>query len=232
MKLGIMQPYFAPYIGYWQLMNAVDKYIVYDDVNFIKGGWINRNQILLNSEPHFINIPMIGASSNKLINEIVVNPDINIRKKILRMIASSYQKAPFYDSVYPLMESIIMADIDNLSKFIYNSFLLINSYLDISTELILSSEIQKDCSLRGQDKVIHICELMKATDYYNAIGGQALYSYEAFKAKNIQLHFLSTNEIAYPQFDNLFVPNLSIIDVMMFNPKERINIMLNDYSLL
>lgn len=232
MKLGIMQPYFIPYIGYWQLMNAVDKYIVYDDVNFIKGGWINRNRILVNGEAKYFNIPMLGASPHKLINEVEVNHNEKLKNKNMRVIEGAYQKAPYYEEVKALLEEIMNGEQKSISDFILNSFKIINKYLGINTELILSSTLDKDCSLKGQDKVLSICELLGATEYYNAIGGQELYSFEEFKKHGISLKFLDTGAIEYKQFGNEFQSNLSIIDMMMFNSKDKIKEFLNKYTLI
>lgn len=232
MKLGIMQPYFVPYIGYWQLMNAVDKYVVYDDVNFIKGGWINRNRILVNEKPSFFNLPMIGASPNKLINEVHVNNDEKLIAKNLRIIEGAYRKAPYYSTVYPIMEEILHSGKESISAFIMESFRIINRYLGIRTELVMSSCLDKDCSLKAQDKVLAICEELQATEYYNAIGGRELYSFSDFKKRNINLCFLQTSPIEYTQFGGEFQPSLSIIDVMMFNSVDDIREMLGKFELI
>ncbi len=232
MKIGIMQPYFMPYIGYWQLMNAVDKYVIYDDVNFIKGGWINRNNILLNGTSKFFNIQMNGASSFKLINQININNNqININKN-LRTIYMAYHKAPYFYVVYPIIEKILKYDSENLSDYIINSIKVIAEYLRITSEIIVSSTMKKNNELKGEDKVIEICKLLNATEYYNAIGGIDLYSFENFRKNNIKLIFLKTNDIIYKQFDDNFIKNLSIIDVMMFNSRENLIKLLNDYSLI
>jgi hypothetical protein len=232
MKLGIMQPYFFPYIGYWQLMKVVDKYIIYDDVNFIKGGWINRNKILINGEGKLINLRMYNASQNKLINQVEVlgNPVYN--KELLKTLEVCYKKAPYYDDVFPVIESIITLDEKNLARYLEFSIRRVSEYLSIDTELIVSSAITKNNDLRGQDKVIEICKVLGADEYINAIGGQALYSPEDFAAQRIQLKFLKTGEIRYQQFKNEFVQNLSIIDVMMFNSIEEVKKMLEKYELL
>lgn len=232
MKLGIMQPYFVPYIGYWQLMNAVDKYVIYDDVNYINRGWINRNRILINGQPSYFNIPMMGASQNKRINEIAVNIDEKLITKNLRMIEGAYRKAPYYQDVYPLIETIVRCNKANLAEYIIDSIYTINSYLGIDTELIVSSTLAKDSSLKGQDKILAICKELNATQYYNAIGGCELYSYQDFEQNGIELRFLKTNDIVYKQFGNEFQSNLSIVDVMMFNSKEEVREMLNQYTLL
>jgi len=232
MKLGIMQPYFFPYIGYWQLMKVVDKYIIFDDVNFIKGGWVNRNKILINGEGKLINLRMHNASQNKLINQVEVlgNPVYN--KELLKTLEVCYKKAPYYDDVFPVIESIITLDEKNLARYLEFSIRRVSEYLSIDTELIVSSTITKNNDLRGQDKVIEICKVLGANEYINAIGGQALYSPEDFAAQGIQLKFLKTGEIRYQQFKNEFVQNLSIIDVMMFNSIEEVKKMLEKYELL
>lgn len=231
MKLGIMQPYFFPYIGYWQLINAVDEYVVYDDVNYIKGGWINRNNILLNHAKHLITLPLEEASSFKLINEISITKNEVLKKKLIKTIQSAYLKAPYFKTIMSIIESLIL-DNSNIAKLNYNIILAVKEYLNIETEILLSSNIEKNNDLKAQDKVIHIAHILGASEYINAIGGQELYSKEEFAQNNIQLNFIKTNEIKYKQFNNEFVPNLSIIDVMMFDSPERIKEMLDDYELL
>ncbi len=232
MKIGIMQPYFIPYIGYWQLINLVDKYVIYDDVNFIKGGWINRNRILVNGDIKYFNIPMSGASPYKKINEINVNNDNRLVGKNIRVIEGAYKKAPFYEEVFPMVEQILRCGKNNISEYIEYSFHIIAGYLGITTEFIISSSLDKNCSLKGQDKVLDICQLLGATEYYNAIGGQELYSFDVFKKNGIILKFLETDEIKYKQFSSVFYSNLSIIDVMMFNPRETVQGMLDNYKII
>ncbi|MBS5790285.1 WbqC family protein [Fusobacterium sp.] len=232
MRLGIMQPYLLPYIGYWQLLNAVDKYVIYDDVNYIKGGWINRNRILISKEIKYFTVKLNGASPNKLINEVEVSNDKIYKKKMLKTIEESYKKTPFFNIVFPIIKEIIENEEDNLAKYLKYSIEKICNYLEIKTELLLSSELEKDNSLKGKDKVISICKKLEATEYYNAIGGQELYSFEEFKDNGIELKFLKTEEIKYKQFNNEFISNLSILDVMMFNSKEKTKKFLNSYSLI
>lgn len=231
MKLGIMQPYFVPYIGYWQLLNAVDEYVIYDDVNFIKGGWINRNRILVNGEPKYFNVPLSGKSPFKPINEVEVNNDPILIAKNLRAIDGAYKKAPYYKEVYSMLERILNCGKSNIAEYNAYSFQILCEYLGITTKLIVSSKIEKNCEFKGQEKVLNICKQLNATEYYNAIGGKDLYSIEEFKAQNIELRFLKTERIEYKQFNNEFVPNLSIIDVMMFNGRDTIAKMLNMYTL-
>lgn len=232
MKIGIMQPYFLPYIGYWQLMNAVDKYVIYDDVNYIKAGWINRNRILVNGQPTYINLPLLGISQNKLINEIQVNHDPKQMAKTLRMVEMAYKKAPYFQQVFPLLEKILSCGKENAAEFIAESFRIINAYLGINTELIMSSSIEKDNSLRGQDKILAICQILGGTEYYNAIGGQELYNFDDFRQLNMELSFVKTNPITYKQYGGEFQSSLSILDVMMFNSVEEIQQMLQQFTLI
>ena len=232
MKIGIMQPYFFPYLGYWQLMNAVDRYVVYDDVNFIKGGRINRNAILINGKAQNINLILSGASPNKHINEVTVNNDERVKNKLLRTISESYGKAPFFSEVFPIIEKIIKQDETDLSKYLKGSFELIGAYLGITTELLLSSELDKDCSLKAHEKVIAIVKLLGGDEYFNSVNGIPLYEpyREEFKNAGIQLRFPKMRDITYPQFKNEFVPNLSIIDIMMFNSQEECQKLLQEYD--
>lgn len=232
MKLGIMQPYFLPYIGYFQLLNKVDCYVLYDDVNFIKGGWINRNRILINKNPKMLTLSLRDASPNKLINQIELQTNEIQRKKLLKTISQSYNKAPYFQIIFPLIEGIINFNEINLAKYIKNSLDVICEYLDINTTLIISSLVDKNNHLKGQDKVIDICKTLKATTYYNAIGGRDLYSFEDFKNEGISLKFLKTSDIKYKQFQDDFISNLSILDVLMFNSKDEIKKLLENYIVI
>ncbi|MBQ4070617.1 MAG: WbqC family protein [Alphaproteobacteria bacterium] len=231
MKVGIMQPYFFPYLGYWQLLNAVDKYVIYDDVNFIKNGWINRNNILLGRQKHMITIPLDGASPNLPINQIRMTSNVKDKEKLLKTIEMAYKKAPYFNQVFPIISKVVMEPTCLISNALINMFNLVCQYLDIKTELIISSDIAKNNALKGQDKVLHICNLLGATDYINAIGGTELYDKDTFQANGIQLNFLKTNDIKYKQFNNEFIAGLSIIDVLMFNSKEDIKKLLLQFTL-
>ena len=229
MKLAIMQPYFIPYIGYFQLIKAADTFLIYDDVQFIKGGWINRNYMLLNGSKFMFNLILKGASANKLINEISVQPNQN---KLLKTIYHSYNKAPYFESAFPVIENILNYEDKNLAKFIGNSIITICNYSEIDTKIIYSSALEKNNELKAQEKIIHICKLLDADTYINAIGGKELYDKETFKQAYIDLKFIKNNSTPYTQFKNEFIPWLSILDVMMFNSVEEINKMLDDYELI
>jgi len=230
MKLGIMQPYFLPYIGYFQLINAVDKFIIYDNIEYTKKGWINRNRILMNGHDFLISLPIKKDSDYKMVCERELSPDYKPRK-MLEQIKSSYLKAPYYKDVIPLLESILHASDMNLFNYVLGSVKAINNYAGISTEIVISSTLNIDHQLKSEEKVLAICKALTADTYYNAIGGTGLYSKERFCSLGIDLKFLSCDPIQYKQFDNDFIPSLSIIDVLMFNSKEEVNIMLEKYTL-
>lgn len=232
MKIGIMQPYFFPYIGYWQLMNAVDLYVVFDDVNYINRGWINRNKINNNGNELYINLPLLEKSQNKKINEIKINQDNKLKEKTLKSIELSYKKAPYFNEVFPIIEEIMNNKEENLAKYLYYQITKIASYLDMKTKFIFSSELNNDKELKAQDKILDICKLLKADKYYNAAGGVELYDKAKFSNDNIQLHFIKTKDIVYKQNNKNFIANLSIIDVLMFNSKESVKELLESYTLM
>ena len=228
-KIGIMQPYLFPHLAYFQLMGAVDEYVIYDDVKFIKGGWINRNNIAVGAQKVMFTIQLKNASSNKAIKEIYISDSF---EKFLKTISMAYVKAPYFKDALSLLEKIILYENRELSKFTANSFEVLAKYMGIRTNFIFSSDLQKDNSLRGQSKVIAICNELNADVYVNAIGGQELYDDKAFKSNGIKLTFLKSDNLEYKQLKKEFIPGLSIIDVLMFNSPTEIRKMLNAYELI
>jgi len=234
MKLAIMQPYFLPYIGYFQLINAVDEFVIYDNIQYTKKGWINRNRILVNNQDQYISLPIKKDSDYLNVNQRILTDDFKKEKiKILNKLKGCYFKAPYYNDIIKLLKDILDCSSQNLFEYIYNSILKIVEYISIDTKILLSSSL--DCNIeeyKAEKKVLIICKTLNASQYINPIGGVELYSREYFKLNGIDLKFLQTEKIVYPQFKNEFVPNLSIIDVLMFNSKEEINLMLNKYTLI
>ena len=228
-KVGIMQPYLFPYIGYFQSLHAVDDYVIYDDVNYIKGGWINRNNILIGAQPIRFSVALSDASPNKLINEIDIQDDFIKFRKTLTM---AYAKAPHYVTVMALINEICDSPDKRLARFIGSSIQRIAEYLELSTNIMYSSDLHKDVQLKGQAKVLAICEELGADMYINAIGGRELYDTQSFAKLSIELKFIKTGDIEYRQYGKPFVPWLSIIDVMMFNSPPEIRKMLDIYELV
>jgi len=231
MRVAIMQPYLFPYVGYFQLIHAVDLFVLHDDVQWIKGGWINRNQILLDCRPLRWTLPIAKKGSRDLINQCEMAELSDGRDRILRQIRNAYRPAPFFPEVISLVTDVINQQERNVAMYILNSLERLGEYLGFTTELVMSSTVEKDDSLKGQERVIAICSALGATEYINPPGGVALYDKNDFRKAGIRLAFLQPGRVEYPQFGKAFVPNLSIIDALMFNSVEAVRQMLNLYTL-
>jgi hypothetical protein len=232
MKIAIMQPYYFPYIGYFQLINAVDEFVIYDNIEFTKKGWINRNRILVNGTDAVVSLPIKKDSDYLNVNERFLADTWDIeRKKMLNRITESYRKAPYFKETYEVLEKCILYEDHNLFKFILHSVQTVMQYLKIDTKLVVSSSVPIDHQLKSNEKVMAICKERGADIYINPIGGLELYDKEIFKKNNLKLQFQKANNITYSQFNNEFIPWLSIIDVMMFNNIEEMQSKLEAYSL-
>jgi hypothetical protein len=228
----LMQPYIFPYFPYFQLFHAADCFVSYDDAQYMKGGWINRNRILLNGEPHFITFPVHRTSLNASIAETSFSEEIDkAKKKVLGTIRQAYSKAPYFDFAYEVLREIIEHDEPNVARFAEHSLKALVDVLGITVEFRRSSELGVDCSLRGQERVISIVQAVRGDVYVNPIGGAALYSNSDFAAKGISLHFLVTASSPYVQFESPFTAGLSIIDRLMFCSVEEIRNCLPQFEL-
>lgn len=217
MKIAIMQPYFAPYLGYFQMINYVDKFIFYDDVNYIKNGWINRNQIDLNGINHNITIPIKNQTNFKYIKDTEIDWDDNKIKKLISTLKQKYTKKNI-----ELLDDILFVfdkKIKYISEFNIELIYLFCDYLQIKTILKKSSEIEYQKIDRLQ-KLISICEIERCDEYINSIGGYHLYDSNDFLKKNIKLSFIEGKN------------TLSIIDVCMNNEKLDIINQLNNFKLI
>ncbi|MEY2518430.1 MAG: hypothetical protein QOF24_189 [Verrucomicrobiota bacterium] len=219
MRLAIMQPYFLPYLGYFQLMAAVDKIALLDDANFINGGWINRNRIAVQGKPHWLTLPLAKASQNRLINEIEIVDDQLWKRKIIRSVELSYQSAPFAGQVLPLLSEILQEARGSLSAFLFYQLRCLADYIGIPTQIERTSVRYPKDALTGQRRILDICIREGASTYVNPLGGRALYDAELFASAGIKLLFLD------PDFSGLTLrhggqegPCLSILDLLMFNP--------------
>ena len=232
-RVAIMQPYLFPYIGYFQLINSVDEFIIYDDVQWIKSGWINRNRILSNGDPIYFTLPVKKGHIDTLIFQKEFVDDIEKSKnEILKQLTYSYKDAPYYHDTYALIEKCFNYETLHVSDFLINTLRVCTEYLKITTELSISSHIDKTEGLRGQEKLIDLNKRVGAKHYINPIGGQELYNKDDFKEEGISLSFIKTSQITYSQYIENFVPWLSIVDVMMFNSVDEIKIMLDQYELV
>lgn len=230
-SVAVMQPYFFPYLGYWQLLQSVDTFVVFDDVNFIQRGWIHRNRILVNNKPAYITIPIANKSQNKKICELSIVDDTSWQRKLTGALQSNYRKAPFFDSTYSHVGACIEKASDNLADFLFFHLGYLAKALGISTKIIRSSELDYNRDGNGAEKILDICQVLGATSYINAPGGRALYSDDFFCSKGISLYFIEPHLKSYPQFNGTFESGLSIVDAMMFNNKEALASHVNSYAL-
>lgn len=233
MRIAVMQPYLFPYIGYFQLIQDVDKFVVYDDVQYIKGGWINRNKILVNHQEYMFTFSVQEADMKAKINKRFLSTKFLYEKdKFIKTIIQNYKKAPYFKDSFNLILEILTTEERNLSDFIYRSILKINRYLGIDTEVIRSSILPYTNFLNKEEKLIDIVKRLNGNVYINSMGGIKLYSKENFKREGIDIYFLNPKPLLYFQYREPFIPNLSVIDALMFNSKEELKELLKNYELV
>jgi len=232
MNLGIMQPYFLPYIGYFQLLASVDQFIVYDNIKYTKKGWINRNRMLLNGTDAMFSLPLKKGSDSLDVVQRELAADFD-RTKLLNQFKGTYGRAPQFELTYPVLERIVRHEDANLFRYIHHSIVRLCEHLGIKTEIRISSEITIDHELKGQDKVLALCKAAGADTYINTIGGVELYAKDDFRIQGIDLQFIKARPFEYAQFGAPFVPWLSIVDVLMFNPLNMVRACINEnYELI
>jgi hypothetical protein len=232
MRIAIMQPYFLPYIGYWQLISAVDVFVIYDNIKYTKKGWINRNRYLQNGRDTLFSLPLKKASDSLNVVDRELAADFSA-DKLLKQLCGAYAHAPCIKEVTPLLERLLRFEDLNLFHYIHHSIVCLCHHLGIETKIVLSSQVPIDHGLKAQEKVLAMCQALGAQSYVNPIGGVELYSKEAFKNLGVYLHFIKSRPFYYTQFGAEFVPWLSILDVLMFNPLEAVNsVVSNEYDLV
>lgn len=229
--IAIMQPYFLPYIGYWQLIAAVDEFVIYDHIKYTKKGWINRNRFLQNGKDDLFSLPLKSASDSLDVCERELSDQFD-REQLIRKFEHSYKKAPYFHENFVLIETILRYPEQNLFEYIFHSVMQLCGWLDIKTRITISSTVGGNHSnLKSQDKVLAICKELGATRYMNPIGGTELYNSADFAKENLELKFLKAKPMVYDQFGSPCIPHLSILDIMMFNAKESITDWLSKYTL-
>lgn len=227
-----MQPYLFPYLGYFQLLQSSDIFVFYDDVNFIKNGWINRNRVLNQGKPLYLTIPVNNASSNIKINEVKSTVDPKWSEKIDKQITQLYGKAPYYSEVRPVVMSVLSSGDQYISEMASRSIQAICSYLDYPKEFKTSSVSFPDTiGMDRADRLIDICKRLDCSMYVNLAGGRELYQKEYFSRNGVDLSFVDSSLPEYKQFNHPFVSGLSIIDVLMFNDKKTVLELFKDYRL-
>lgn len=236
----MMQPYLFPYLGYFQLIYACDYFGIADDVQYIKKGWINRNNILNRSDVLSFSFSVKKGTFNAPIKDRLYAENIDYeKKKFIKILTQCYSKAPQFESVLGLINDIFDFPGAGVSEFNLNQLQKICDYLEIKTVFILSKswnnnyvEEENDSSEQKLIKKLKNLQALNCENYINPIGGIELYSKKTFAEKGIELNFLKMKNITYEQFSTDFVPNLSIIDVLMFNTKDQIMKLLNQFELV
>lgn len=229
MKVSVMQPYLFPYIGYFQLINHADTFVFFDDVSYIKKGYINRNNYIVNGNKKLVTLPVLKASQNKKINQLYFVENVGF---FLKTIYLNYKKSKYFDCVYPLIEKALTVPDKGIVNVCMVSTKLILDYLNIDKDIVLSSEVNYSRDADAPAKVISICQTLNASHYINPIGGRNIYDKSVFDSENIKLSFLKTNFAEYKQNSEVFYPGLSILDVLMSCSKETVLIELNNFELV
>jgi glycosyltransferase involved in cell wall biosynthesis len=229
MILAANQPYLFPYLGYWQLINAADVFLIGDDYAYMRKSWINRNRVLINGQPQWFRMEVEDASSFRLIIDTKLKP-IGLEDK-LRTLEMAYHKAPYFADAYALARRVLCYDSGGmLTPFLENSIREVCGYLGIDTHIGHTSNFPGNAALKREQRIYDFCHRLGADVYINAPGGQELYDFDDFREHGIELRFLQPELRPYPQFGAPFVPSLSILDVLMFNSREAVHDMLSDCS--
>jgi len=232
--VAVNQPYIFPYLGYFQLIHAADVFVVYDDVQWIKGGWINRNRILSDGAAQYLTLPVAKAPLHRMIRDHEFADQFDsFRAGLLRRLELAYRKAPRYQDVMPLIETCLWYEDRNVCGFVLNALRLWCDYLGITTRFLRSSQLALDPLLKGVERVLAINGLLGASRYVNLIGGKKIYQECSFSVRRIELRFVKTRPLSYVQVGGLpFVPGLSIIDVAMNNSPGDLRRLLLEYDLV
>lgn len=225
-----MQPYFFPYLGYFHLIKSVDKFIFFDDVDYINRGWINRNRILLNNSDHLITVPVSNGSQNSKINQVLISEDSRLMRKLNSTLGAAYAKAPYKTTILELFNESLSGQ-KSISEAAEKSVQLVLNYLGIRSNSQKSSDGYDNAYLKGQDRILDICLKERANSYHNLIGGKDLYSRESFMAKGIDLKFICSEFPAYNQSSPEFMKGLSIIDILMNCSISDICSMMDEYRI-
>jgi hypothetical protein len=234
MKIAIMQPYFFPYLGYFSLIVSCELFIVFDPVQYIRKGWINRNRILKKGGGvKYINLPIVKTPRDTLISEIRMNNQINWKASIIQNLDYYRLNAPYYHDVAQLLEECFDQDTENLTQFLTVCLQKTCAYLGISfhSKIYSKEKIQHPKPMNAGDWAFYISKFYNASTYHNPIGGRDIFNPEKFEKSGIQLLFIENRLNQYDQAITQFIPGLSIIDVMMFNSKEECRKLIHQYKL-
>ena len=230
MTLSANQPYFFPYLPYWQLIDCADLFLVSDDYAFKKHSWIPRNRIQIGGRIYYFRVEVRSQSCHRQIGETSMLPPDSGKK--LRTLEMAYHRAPCFADGYALCERVLRYETRNLCDFLVNSIREVCRYLYIDTPVAFTSQVPGNSSLRREERIYDFCRYFGADRYINAIGGQDLYGFDAFRRRGIELGFIHSEIPPYRQFGRTFIPDLSVIDAMMFVPREQLRDMLDKRSFM
>lgn len=236
MKLGIMQPYFLPYLGYISLIKHTDRFILFDTVQFIRHGWIERNRVLKQNEGWlYIQVPLIKTGRDTLIKDIQINNVENWKNKILSQLQIYKKIAPNYFKVIKLLDEVFEDEYFNIVHLNKRALEKICDYLGINRKIDVFSEmnLEIETAKEPDEWALNICKALgNANEYWNPAGGMTFFDKSKYENSGIVLKFQKVVLSPYNQKRTEFEDGLSIIDVLMFNSVEEINLMLDNYSLL
>ncbi len=234
--IGVMQPYFFPYIGYYQHVFACDQFVFLDDVDYSKLEYVGRNNLLVQKRKTPFGVEMSGGrSSNSLIKDLLLNPAPKWRAKMLKTIELNYKKTPHFHAVMDEIVSPVMLGAQtHVAELNRASIKACCEYLEIETTFVDTSVIYEKKNLFGSDRVRNICQLENATTYINSIGGKELYYHDEFAEDGLALKFLKPDmeAMVYSQGKSPWTPYLSILDVLMWNDRSRVQSFLSEYELV
>jgi hypothetical protein len=236
MRLSIMQPYFFPYIGYFALIKNVDRFILLDEVQYIRHGWIERNRIINpKGEFTYIQVPLIKEEGrNTIIKRLRIRNDEEWQRKILSQLEVYRKRSPHYYAVRNLIADCISGDDSSIVGLNYRTLRAVCDYLEISTTIEIFSEMNLSIQQPNHpgEWALNICKAIgNVEEYWNPIGGKEIFNKGSFETSGIHLGFLEMNKNQYQQGELVFQENLSIIDLLMFNSKDEVKTMINNFTI-
>jgi hypothetical protein len=230
--IAVMQPYLFPYLGYFQLIAAADVFVLGDDLQYVRSGWVNRNRILHNDEARLITFPLKKDRFELQINQRQLCDHFSDEaERLIRLLTESYEQAPYFAQVMPLVERLIRFPQQNIALYAEHAIREMCAYLHIVTPIMRSSDLILGNPLDKQERIIRIAHTFEATTFITPEGGSVVYDRDHFARNRLLVRFFRMTPVEYRQFRQPFVANLSIIDVLMFNCVEQVQRMLAEYQL-
>ena len=230
--VAIMQPYLFPYLGYVQLMQAVDEFVFFDTAQFIRRGWIHRNRIVLNGKAHTFTVPVTKCARETLIQDVLWSADPSVRTKLLQTIKQAYKDAPYVEAVLPWVERTLRSTESSVAKLIEMHFIDLYQYLGLEVNFYLASGRMWTEASGSSQRILSMCQDLNATCYINPINGRHLYASEDFAMRGVELQFLEMDVVEYSQIGTGFVSHLSMIDVLMMNAPSVVLNLLQNYEII